>query len=84
MFVTVEATTSVARDSLALVSPELAGLAEIAELLGVTKRTALNYSKRPDFPAPLDRLASGPVWNRRDVERWAKAHPLRPAGRRRS
>jgi hypothetical protein len=60
-------------------SPDLAGLAEVAEMLRVTKRTALNYAKREDFPEPLDRLASGPVWRRVDVERWAKKRlPLTP------
>ena len=53
---------------------ELAGLAEVAALCKVSKRTAQSYTARPDFPAPLDRLASGPVWRRRDVERWATKH----------
>jgi predicted DNA-binding transcriptional regulator AlpA len=63
-------------------SPELAGLAEVAELLGIAKRTASKYVRRPDFPKPVDRLAAGPVWRRRDVERWAKATlPLPRTGR---
>jgi len=49
---------------------ELVGLAEVAELLGVTKRTATSYSNRDDFPAPLQRLKAGPVWRRRDVTAW--------------
>jgi predicted DNA-binding transcriptional regulator AlpA len=65
--------------TLAVMSPELAGLAEIATMLDVTKRTAWNYTKRDDFPEPVDRLASGPIWKRADVERWASANlPLRP------
>jgi len=52
---------------------ELAGLAEVAAICGVTKRAAQKYTARADFPAPLDRLASGPVWLRADVEAWAKA-----------
>ncbi len=59
----------------------LAGLAEIAELLGVTKNTAARYTKRPGFPEPLDRLASGPVWRRTDVETWAREHLPLPTGR---
>jgi predicted DNA-binding transcriptional regulator AlpA len=62
-------------------SPDLAGLAEIAEMLGVTKRTALNYTKRDDFPKPLDRLASGPVWRRAAIEQWAKKRLPLPPGR---
>src|SRR5205085_278872 len=54
------------------VAPDtLAGIAEIADLFGVTKQTALKYTRRPDFPAPLDRLAAGPVWRLADVEEWA-------------
>lgn len=49
----------------------LVGFAELPELLGVSRATAQRYSKRADFPEPLDRLASGPVWQRCDVERWA-------------
>lgn len=52
----------------------LAGLAEAAEILGVTKRTALGYSKRRDFPEPLARLASGPVWDAAAVETWCVNH----------
>jgi predicted DNA-binding transcriptional regulator AlpA len=72
------ATTS----SLTSMSPELAGLAEIAELLAVTKRSAWNYTRREDFPEPIDRLASGPIWRRVDVEKWGKAHLPLPPGRR--
>lgn len=59
----------------------LAGVAEVAELLGVTKQTALKYAARDDFPAPLDRLAAGPVWRRNHVETWAKRHLPFPTGR---
>jgi predicted DNA-binding transcriptional regulator AlpA len=60
----------------------LVGLAEVAELLQVTKRTASNYSGRSDFPAPIERLASGPIWRRADIERWARETlPLPPGPR---
>lgn len=72
-------TPSTGFPTLSPVSPELAGIAEIADLLAVTKNTALKYSRRLDFPEPLDRLASGPIWRRADVEAWAAANlPLRP------
>ena len=62
----------------AAMSPELAGLQEVAEILGVPKRTAARYVRRADFPPPLDRLASGPVWRRVDVEQWGRhSLPLR-------
>jgi predicted DNA-binding transcriptional regulator AlpA len=65
------------------VSPDdLAGLSEIAELLGVHKRTAQKYLDRGDFPKPLGRLAGGRVWLREDVERWGRDHlPLPRPGR---
>lgn len=61
------------------VAPEdLAGLQEVAEMLGVTKRTATRYVDREDFPQPLGRISTGRVWLRRDVEAWAKRTlPLR-------
>lgn len=48
----------------------LAGLAEVADLLGVTKRTAQRYTKRSDFPKPIATLAATPVWKQRAVEKW--------------
>jgi hypothetical protein len=47
-------------------------------MFNVSKQTAVKYSQRPDFPEPLDRLASGPVWRRAEVEAWGRGHlPLR-------
>ena len=60
---------------------ELAQLAEVAEILGVSKRTAARAVDRADFPEPFDLLATGRVWRRRDVERWAKKNPPRGRGR---
>lgn len=53
---------------------DLAGFAEVAGMLRVPRRTAARYVKRPDFPAPFVRLASGPIWLRGDVQKWAKGH----------
>jgi predicted DNA-binding transcriptional regulator AlpA len=59
-------------------SPELAGLAEVAEVCGVSKQMATRYTRRPGFPEPVDRLAAGPVWRRSEIEAWAKETlPLR-------
>jgi len=58
----------------------LAGLAEVAEILGVTKRTALRYTARTDFPEPLDRIAAGPVWRWEDVANWGAATLPLPQG----
>lgn len=63
----------------------LAGLAEVAAILEVSKWTAVQYSKREGFPTPLARLASGPVWDAAEVEAWGAEHgPFRrgrPTGR---
>jgi predicted DNA-binding transcriptional regulator AlpA len=64
-----------------VMSVTLAGLAEVAEICGCSKRTAANYVQRSDFPAPVDRLKSGPVWRRAAVERWKETHLPLQTGR---
>lgn len=60
---------------------ELAGTAELAELLGVSKqRTSVLAAKHPEFPAPLARLKSGPVWRMADLSTFAQGWQ-RKAGR---
>ena len=67
--------------SLRVRAEDLLGFAEIVKFLGVPERTAARYVKRPDFPEPIVKLAAGPIWNRRDVDRWAKKHlPLQQGG----
>jgi predicted DNA-binding transcriptional regulator AlpA len=60
---------------------ELAQLSEVAEILGVSRRTAARSVDRDGFPAPVDVLATGRVWRRRDVEAWARKNPPRGRGR---
>jgi len=60
---------------------ELAQLAEVAELLGVSKRTAARAVDREGFPRRSTFFATGRVWRRRDIERWAKKNPPRGRGR---
>lgn len=61
---------------------DLMGVAEIAAALGVTRQRAGQVTGRPDFPAPVIRLASGPAWTRAAVEefegRWARRRTGRP------
>jgi len=59
-------------------SPELAGITEIAAMLDTTPRTVRNWVRRPEFPAPIETLATGRIWRRVDVQAWAKAHRPRP------
>jgi hypothetical protein len=55
------------------VMPELAGVAEAAEIMGWDKRRVITYINRGSFPAPFATLASGRVWRRDDVEAYATA-----------
>lgn len=55
----------------------VAGLAEVAGLLGVSKRTATRYTTREDFPQPAAQLAMGPIWWIEDVEDWSRTTPIR-------
>jgi hypothetical protein len=64
--------------------PRLAGLAEIAGLLAakspagkVSRSYAGQVVKRPDFPAPVQMLAMGPVWAEADVIKYL-ATPRKP------
>jgi hypothetical protein len=68
------------------VIPLLAGVAEAAEVMGWDKRRVITYIDRGRFPEPLQSLASGRVWLRSDVERYAADWHSRQArkGRRTS
>ena len=64
------------------VVPQIAGVAEAAEIMGWDKRRVVTYLDRGQFPEPLTSLASGRIWLREDIERyaaeWRERHP-RPA-----
>ena len=51
---------------------QLMGTSEIAELLGVTNQRVDQLARRTDFPEPVAVLAAGRIWNRADVEAWAR------------
>jgi hypothetical protein len=50
----------------------LAGVAEAAQIMGWDKRRVITYIDRGRFPQPVQGLASGRVWLRSDVERFAR------------
>lgn len=50
---------------------KLVGISEVARALGITKQRVSVLSKRSDFPAPLARLTSGPVWRIGDISTFA-------------
>lgn len=54
-------------------STDLLGIAEIAELAGVSKQAVSNWRIRYDhFPRPIKTLQSGPVWDHEKIEAWIK------------
>jgi hypothetical protein len=65
------------------VIPRLAGVAEAAEVMGWDKRRVVTYIDRGRFPEPIQSLASGRVWLRKDLERFAEAWHARQRDRRR-
>lgn len=46
----------------------LVGYAETAEILGWDKRRVGLYMSRGAFPQPIQHLASGPIWTRKQIE----------------
>jgi hypothetical protein len=60
--------------------PDLLGVAELAERLGVSRQRAWTVTGRPDFPDPVARLKATPVWTAGSVRRFLEAWP-RKAGR---
>jgi hypothetical protein len=65
-------------------TPQLAGVAELAEILGVSKQRVSELADAPGFPQPLARLRSGPVWDRRAIgnfqQTWRRTPGRPPAG----
>jgi predicted DNA-binding transcriptional regulator AlpA len=47
-------------------------LVDVAELLGVTKQRVHQLSAESGFPVPVAEDVRGRLWDRRDVEAWAK------------
>lgn len=58
----------------------LAGVAETAEILGISRQRLADVRKNPAFPRPVADLKSGPVWDRAEIERFERGWDRR-AGR---
>lgn len=50
--------------------PQLAGVAEAAEILGWDKRKVATYIKRGVFPDPIARLSATPIWTVEQIEKY--------------
>ncbi len=62
--------------------PELLGVAEVAEALGVSKQRVSELASQESFPLPIARLRSGPIWQRSALARFMRAWNRRPGRRR--
>jgi predicted DNA-binding transcriptional regulator AlpA len=58
--------------------PELVGVSELAELLGVSRQRASELANSKTFPKPVAQLSSGPVWVEAAVRRYENEWPRRP------
>ena len=57
-----------------VVVDHLMGAQEVADLIGVTRQGVSHIAKTdPNFPEPVAVLAGGRVWERADIEKWARA-----------
>lgn len=63
--------------------PNVVGVSELAEMLGVSRQRASELARSPGFPAPFTMLAAGPVWIEPNVSDYIKTwvrKPGRPPG----
>lgn len=51
--------------------PELLGVHEASELLGLTRAALHNRRQLPDFPAPIQTVAATPLWTREQLVEYA-------------
>jgi hypothetical protein len=64
--------------------PEVVGVAEVAEMLGVSKQRVSELARSKRFPSALYELAAGPVWVKPAIERFADAWERKPGRPRKS
>ena len=53
---------------------KIAGIAELALMLDVSRQRAWKITKAPDFPAPCYEMKAGDFWRVADVQAWARRH----------
>ncbi len=52
--------------------PPVVAMAEIVEMLGVTRKRVSVLTNGADFPAPIANLTAGRIWSYADVKKWAE------------
>jgi predicted DNA-binding transcriptional regulator AlpA len=55
------------------VALDLVGLAEIGEMLGLSRQRVDQLARSKGFPEPVAVISAGRIWLRADVEAWARA-----------
>jgi hypothetical protein len=58
--------------------PELVGVAELAEILGVSKQRISELATTAKFPRPLAELKGGPVWDRSSIGNFLQTWQRKP------
>jgi predicted DNA-binding transcriptional regulator AlpA len=53
---------------------KLAGLHEVAEMLGVSRQRADQLVRQSGFPKPVAELKGGRIWRVSDIEKWMERH----------
>lgn len=51
---------------------DLMGIAEIAQMLGLTRQRADQLSRDGAFPRPVADLKAGRIWSTEAIEEWAR------------
>lgn len=64
--------------------PEMLGVAEVAELLGVSKQRVFELRETGRLPTPIAELRAGPVWPRPAIERFIESWERKPGRPRRA
>lgn len=60
---------------------KLGGVSEVASLLGVSRQQIAKLKDRAEFPEPVAEIASGPIWDLDELERWMSSGMRRGPGR---
>ncbi len=55
-------------------TPDIVGLHEAAELLGISKTALAERRRAGTFPEPAVKLRCGPIWRKADVEKHARTY----------
>ena len=58
--------------------PQLVGVTEIGQMLGVSRQRASELARTPRFPNPVTELASGPVWLAPNISKFVSEWQRRP------